>query len=266
MCEYLLDRAAKPDVNLARDSINSLPLETACELALMRRALEIDFLGIDGDLVSWSNKFSTLTEQKLWKLLERYPDWEKLLERIGEKYFIRFHPDVLDTEQPCMNTLGQLLLPTKTIRKDPEWLTIQRVDINSLCHWLYVAAAKKNTNFYKEGPDTSEFPVMLFCMRPEPGAPLGWITFIRSLNINYFNSCHRFSYWLIQHREALQARVPSLYDRLINEMLLMYRKVDIKNAINGILVQLRKMDGNPFDIEDTLFLTDSDLLEQDFSE
>lgn len=254
VCELLLDGEARPDVSLSRNSINGLPLETACELAIIRQAMRIKGFALHFLPVK---PLSVLTERTLQELLEKNPRWEEGLQHIEEMYFTFFQPDCFDPDSSHISVSGQLILSSDLKREIKKLGIWDGGDIEgSLFDWILVAAIKRHTDIFKTGPDTSKMPALLFCMRPNPDGPLGYIG--RSHLLNYYNSCHRFSRWLIGQQEAMQLGHPTLYDRLITKMILGGSREEVMQAVNDILTQLRGLKGNPYDVSDALFLQNSD--------
>lgn len=256
--EVLLDGSARPDVCLSRDSIQTFPLETQCELEIMRHNRVPD--PYSRKLLFPPPLLSALTEQKLQDLLEKHPYWEYCLQNTDQYHYHFFSPDIGKKDSLCMNVSGKFIrcsdVYQSMCQRDNQ--DFEYMFINSLYNWIWIAAAKRHTNIYKDGPDTSQCPAILFCARPEPNGPLGYITVSRI--INYFNSCHRFSRWFIQYQEALQAQLPSIYNRLLHTMIYDSDPQKIVESINGLLHTLQGLSGNPYGVSNVLFLEDSDLV------
>lgn len=256
VCELLLGGTAQLDVCLSRDFINSISLETECELTILQQA--VTSFTSRFHFNSSLRQFSALTERVLQKLLEKHPRWETYLQDVETRSHFLFTPDCIDEPSFEMNLSSQLnTFSDSEIMIDKKILRVARfVDLKQLYDWIWIAAVKRHTTIYSAGPDTSDFPAPLFCMKPMPDGPLGYIE--KNSYLNYYNSCHRFSRWLIQHQAALQTQKPSVYHQLINNMLFAMDSVALMNFINDVLVQLKGIAGNPFDISDRLFLKEAD--------
>lgn len=105
--------------------------------------------------------------------------------------------------------------------------------------------------------DLEEFPVILFFHPKEKNAVLGRIG---GLNINYYNQEHRFSMWLIKNRKELQDKVPGMYNNILMTMLFDEEISVIVKDLNDILDRLKQFPGNPFNISQELYLSESDFI------
>ena len=102
-----------------------------------------------------------------------------------------------------------------------------------------------------------EFPVILFFHPMEMKTVLGRIG---GLNINYYNQEHRFSMWLIKNRKELQDKVPGMYNNILTTMILEDEISVIVKELNDILGHLKQFPGNPFNISEELYLSESDFI------
>ena len=106
-----------------------------------------------------------------------------------------------------------------------------------------------------DNSDNIKFPVELFFHPTGKESPL-CITNIK--RINYYNQEHEFSRWLIEKREELQEKVPGIYSSMLATMILEKHAGVIISSINTILDKLKNFFGNPFGVDDTLYLSESD--------
>lgn len=67
-----------------------------------------------------------------------------------------------------------------------------------------------------------------------------------------------FSRWLIEKREELQEKIPSIYTSVLATIILEKHAGVIISSINTILDKLKNFFGNPFGVDDTLYLSESD--------
>ena len=263
---FLLDGSYRPEVCLSRNSITRLPLEAACDLAILQKVM---YYETGGDFHSTPEflhtaMFPELTEQRMLPLLDKHPDWEKWLKYIGEDYCISACSDSFNGELHEVSISQSMIIFSKfsqMIESTIVGLGIFIIDF--LYDWIWMTLVKRYTDFYEGAPDTSKFPVVLFCMPPIPDAPLGMIRSSRRLN--YYNSCHHFSRWLIQYQDVLQTQTPTLYTRLINTMIWSESYLQVIKSINETLTSLRMIDGNPFGVTDTLFIKESDFVNEEHS-
>lgn len=103
-----------------------------------------------------------------------------------------------------------------------------------------------------------DFPVILFFHPKEKNTVLGRIS---GFNINYYNQEHRFSMWLIKNRKELQDKVPGMYNNILTTMIFEAEISVIIKDLNDILGRLKQFPGNPFNISEKLYLSESDFIE-----
>lgn len=235
----LLRDAYCPEVDLARDSIKRVPLETACDLCIIQHALMKSHpQQMDHKLLQINQ---LVTEQELQHILRAHPVWQKQLINIEE--------------------LQQQIKPDSILHL--------KHFVNSLYDYLYLAVLKKHFTVYfdvsnKKAPyitqepadnSTSFFPVTMFFKSKNENEPLG--RFYPS-QINYYNQDHPFSKWLIKNQEMLQKQVPSVYNNLLEIMVLSSKPSEIIEKVNSLLRMLRNFNNNLFEVSDTLFLNKGD--------
>lgn len=244
----LLRKSYCPEMDLARGSISRLPLETVCELSLAQHALykrKPCFALIHKDF--FNNQFAFVSECDLQHILSTHPVWQK-----------------------------QLLLNNVPI---PEWnqqiqpglqVRIPRIEKDSAYDYLRLAAIKERYAVYFDtsspktlfitleptDESTSSFPVTMFYKAQRNNAPLGNINL---RGINYYNADHEFSKWLIANRKSLQEQVPSIYDNLLEVMILCCDPSKIIETVNKLLGLLKSYHNNSFGVTDSLLLRDEDL-------
>ena len=113
---------------------------------------------------------------------------------------------------------------------------------------------------------TLDFPPQMFFApaQPTPRQCLGCV----KKNVvfppyNYYDPNHAFSKWLIANREAMlkDRRSARIFNRLLEEMLTEDTAADVAKAIQYALEDLQSLPGNPFHIDRTLYVAETDLLE-----
>ena len=211
----LLREEFLPRVNMARNEITGIPTEAACCMAMA---------GLEA--VVPGNRWELATERELWAILDRHPDWGRLLQ--------------------AEESLGRWGSSPRTTLWLAHWKRQCRVSFRRQEHTLYADT--------EESPDgrTVDFPAAMFC-ELERG-----VWFYTWMSDSRYNSSHPFSRWLIEHRAALVEQVPNLYDTMIKTMMLAGNREKIREVLNISLELLRKMEGNPFQVPADLVLTEKD--------
>lgn len=256
-------------VNLARDTISNLPLETACDLSLMLHKMPQK---------RWSEppllrpeKYAFPTARELQQLLQEHPTWgkqlqqrsfawgERLEENGGPSAIIHISPPyVFDFPKQCFCKFDgfSIMLTDKK-----EWQSVRDFNRESLHDWLWLTTLKNfsSTDGEKDS-DIANYPVILFLLPPSREGPLGYIT--SSHNLNYYNREHCFSRWLIRHRENLQKHCLDIYNRLIYSMIQSNSKAEIIEIINHALTLLKNFQHNLFEVSDAMLLEPKDLVEK----
>ena len=183
----LLSGVNCPGVNLARNMITSLPLETSGNLVRISNILNnqnwFPYYYSNTDPLD-DKSFSLLETWQFWKILEKYPDWENQ---------IQIRLDFLPEERVPLPELERML-------KNKEEVMVDEVYRNSY-DLLCLAALKRHftvwIDFSKHGisnmtlksgkSDLEEFPVILFFHPKEKNTVLGRIS---DFSINYYNQEH----------------------------------------------------------------------------
>ena len=254
----LLSGVNCPGVNLARNVITSLPLETFCNLVRIREILNEgkcfrEYYSLNPGFLE--DKSFTLTEAwQFWTILEKHPDWEDQLQ---------IRTDFLSKESVSLSEVEKMLRKKEELIVDE----VSRDSYNLLC----LAALKRRFTVWiefsndwdvrmilKSGKsDLGEFPVILFFHLKEMNTVLGRI---KVLGINYYNQEHRFSLWLIKNRKDLQDKVPGMYNNILTTMIFEAKISVIVKDLNDILDRLKQFPGNPFNISRELYLSESDFI------
>ena len=185
----LLSGVNCPGVNLARNRITSLPLETLYYLVRIREILNYKKWGryvvrfINPEVVD--DKIYALTEAWQFRsILEKHPDWEDQ---------IQIRTDSFSEENVSVSELERILKKKEEVMVDG----VYRNSYDLLC----LAALKRHftvwIDFSKHGisnmtlksgkSDLEEFPVILFFHPKEKNTVLGRIS---DFSINYYNQEH----------------------------------------------------------------------------
>lgn len=253
----LLSGVNCPGVNMARNIITSLPLETFCNLVRIRDILnDWNWLRYYSNTGLLDDKSFALTEAWRYRsILERHPDWEDQ---------IQIRTDILSEERVSLSELEGML-------KNKEEVMVDEVNRNPY-DLLCLAALKRRFTVWidfsnncdgrmilKSGKShLEEFPVILFFHPMEMKTVfLGRISIV---TINYYNQEHRFSMWLIKNRKELQDKVPGMYNNILTTMILETEISVIVKELNDILERLKQFPGNPFNISRELYLSEGDFI------
>ena len=240
----LLHQDFVPQVNVARNKVVSLPLETLCCMNSVLRLWEKDNL-----LGYMTNKDCLLaTERELWDILEKHPAWKDCLDACEEVYLEHYESKYF----------VWMLLQVAAWKKKSGvrwcWKTSEEVQENDGENRAEYGAHRDEIVLKKdEEPsdyETADFPALIF------------VSIDSTMDKQYTYYGHFVSYnrtaplsrWLIEKREMLMQRVPDVYDQLIRNMMLKSPQKSIPQAVNAILSYLRSFDHNTFEIHDGLFL------------
>lgn len=248
-----------PEVNIARDSIRSLPLGAILDIERIERALGHGH----GDGM-FSEKYEFYTEKEYEEFLIENSIWESRITFSGV-------------------TVSDLIVqPGET----KEVSLIEYCDRPVTVSWFCaLAILKKHFTVYNNesksknmdyvthdsviiGPKKADeklldFPVHLFYHFPDNENSI--------LIKNHFgcNIAHRFSQWLIKNQKVIKEKTPGLYYDLIQKMTelnYLYKythlasRQEIINYINQFLLQIKEH--NIIVVDDDLFINESDIIWQ----
>lgn len=247
----LLQQRYRPEVNLARDTISELPLEALAALSVLQRKLGLDYWYGDQPEAFQASRFCLKTEEELWTLLEE----ESALK------------DELRLGSHTLCEAAELLGQGKVVE-------LSSVSRKSLYDMLCLAAAKKlgtvfrNTKAYSdiyfrrgtEVNSTTSFPVSLFIAWEGDGTPFAEVGSYWNSRINSYNPEHPVFQWLIGHQQELMEKVPGIYNTLLEDMITATDSKKLCEKLNDGLKRLQNIPGNPYEVNDSLFLKESDFV------
>lgn len=247
----LLQQRYRPEINLARDKISELPLEAMAVLSVLQRKL-----GFDYEYGYWPQAFQTSrfclkTEEELQTLLEEEPALK----------------DELQLDSYTLREKAELLGQGKVV-------TLSRISKNSLYDMLCLTAAKKlgtvfrNTKSYSKIKlcsgikvnSTTSFPTSLFIAWKRSSAPFASVGNYWGSEVNFYNPEHPVSKWLIGHQRILIEKVPGIYNTLLEDMIMITDSEKLCEKLNDDLRRLQSIPGNPYEVNDGLFLKESDFI------
>ena len=244
----LLQQRYRPEVNLARDMISELSLEALAVLSILQRKIGLGYGYGNQPEAFQASRFCLKTEEELRTLLEEEPALK----------------DELRLDSHTLREAAELLGQGKVVE-------LSSVSKNSLYDMLCLAAAKKlgtvfrNTkDYYKiclcsgtEVNSTTSFPVSLFIAWKGGSASFAKISYSY---INFYNPEHPVSQWLIGHQQELMEKVPGIYNTLLEDMITATDSKKLSENLNDGLRRLQNISGNPYEVNDSLFLKESDFV------
>lgn len=234
-----------PEVDLARTVVSRMPLEAACNLALVWNEIDTSCI----DVPEWlsARPFALLPELEWREMLAKHPAWMEQ---------VRFRDHTF---------------------ADLQKMTADKVEVASfyidfIYSILCLAALKLRFSVYKdtakdgnpyitgESADNKllDFPPTLFFKSPEEGGPLVYTVSFVARMFRYYNQDHHFSQWLIKNGKELREQVPGIYNHLLKIMILERNKDELRLRVNGLLDRLRMYNNNHFHVSDELRLKESD--------
>ena len=267
---------------------------TSCNLVRMKRKLpelSYDMRVMPEPLKI--KKFALIAEERLDDVLRRHPEWEKAIRAdVADSYHAacilsEIEKNIMFEDE---NGIGECEIELEQITQGsndaPSYSDMEKdaqkglqLDImdfgNNLYDYLCLTILKRNFTVYKnfkdgssrpsftlkhDNSDNMKFPVEPFFYPTEKNPPL---CVIKELYINYYNHEHVFSRWLIEKREELQEKIPSIYNSILATMILEKYAGVIISSINTILDKLKNFWGNPLGVDDTLYLSKSDFTVED---
>lgn len=247
----LLQQRYRPEVNLARDTISELSLKALAVLSVLQRKLGLNYGYGNQPEAFQASRFCLKTEEELWALLEEEP---------ALKDELRFGSHTL-----CETV--ELLGQGKVVE-------LSNISKNSLHSVLCLAAAKKlgtvfrNPKSYsriylcsgREVNSTTSFPASLFIAWKGDSAPFTEIRNHWTHHINFYNPEHPVSQWLIRHQQELMEKVPGIYNTLLEDMITTTDSKKLCEKLNDGLRRLQSIPANPYEVNDSLFLKESDFV------
>lgn len=253
----------RPQMDVSRDGIRELPLETACDLDFIKKQLAAEGFEIYSNS---SNKQMNLPMKEYKSLLYWRPDLEKNL-TISTKY-----GNLSSQELTEMLSKKHIIELTKKpqIANEDYWYRK-----SSLYDYLLIAYLK---NTFSIRCSISKYDSKIFIIPKEPNEniceeifPANY--FVKALDntatkalttknsfCRYcFNGDHKLSIFLLENGEKLKKHVPGILSEILRA-LCNDENTELVSNINNMLFHLRSLHNAPFKITDDLFLSESDLV------
>ena len=247
----LLQQRYRPEINLARDTISELPLKALAVLSVLQRKLGFAYGYGNRPEAFQASRFCLKTEEELQALLEEDSALKDEL-RLGSH---------------TLREAAELL-------RQGEVVELSRVSKNSLYDMLCLTAAKKLGTVFRhpksysemglcsrtEVNSTASFPASLFIAWKGSSTLFAKTEDFWDALINSYNPEHPVSQWLIGHQRELMEKVPGIYNTLLKDMIMVIDKGKLCEKLNDNLRRLQSIPGNPYEVNDSLFLKESDFV------
>jgi hypothetical protein len=266
----LLKDKYRPEVDISRDAIKRLNLETASELTLMTkraqnvgRKLKLEMNNFDDagypyikmkTWISFIKKNPEILKSLCFNTSKGSFDIEELRVQLKNEKQIEIR------EWPCLNGNGyswsknsnNLLYSYLCVAA----LRLQfdiRVDIKGYNTKIHAGANKVDENF----ENLNELPISFFLEPLDKSNK--YLTNKSQYYRNACNSNHPLSSWIIEKQPLLEKRVPGILQEMLRA-LAEKEADDLISTINSLLDRLRALPGGLFTIHDNVYLDSKDLL------
>lgn len=253
----LLKDGYRPELDISRTKLRSLPLAAQLELAVLRREWELE---------GFSFEYGALGEMAFWRIpcskyhevLAQRPELEERL-RIGTDHgmvslkeipeLLRRFPEIKIQECPALHSSGTYY-SNRYLHEYCILACLRREYVvlgkdGSL--WLQPASAERSR-------DWEEFPPSFFL--PAEGKN-GKLTWKYPSWRHYCNEAHPLSIFLLRNRAWLEKHTPGLL-REIMETLAKNDSEKLIPRVNRCLERLREFPGEKPQLPDGAFLTEED--------
>lgn len=228
----LLSGDLRPAVSVARDRIRDLPIDAACEIALMVG-------GIYSHLVP--KGLRSYPASVFYAFLEKH---KRLYAEVSEGLF-----GSADNLFPANTTL--YYIQVADMKKRGIAFVINE-------NGEFIIECDGGSGFDAEGA----FPLTLFADRFDAKC-LG-IIYEFGRDLNSFSRFHPFSQWLIDNRGLLQKDAPTVYNRIIGAMVESRVPNELTLTLNTMLDQLGRLPNNPFNVPHNLRIKDGEIITYDY--
>ena len=258
----------RPVINLSRDKIEELNLETACALGILEETVPSGVLDDRYDNLIRKKSYSYISLKRYRKTLEAHPEWETMLRFDTEAG--KMTAEELESK---IDKEGEFILnsPRKYSEKKLYFelcfaylksnytLYLNCAEAPSLFSSpeTFTVAKKKAENEMKE----AELPP-LFCFHFSENEPT-YDDVKKCIKANGFcNKEHRLVKFLEKNSKVLEDKVPGLWNKILGALMQNERNTLVQE-VNLILDDLRKITDLGIYIPDSLYLTKTDIVEND---
>lgn len=256
----------RPWLDVARDGVRGLTLETACEMAIIGNRLAWQGFIIDTNFSELGGENYPYIVMKEYRILLR--------EREDLKKQLVFHTSegFLSSE----NLADQLLRTEKIVYEScPRLSNYWGAGRDNVYEYLCAAFLRKNymlqiqfedflskifiSKQTKEVPDVYQdlFPAFFFL--PEINNECSILTTTRSYTRYACNEYHRLSRFILKNGMNLKRYVPGIFRELLR-VLAEEDGDELIAGVNSLLESLRKYPGGLFEVSEELFISEKDLV------
>lgn len=257
----------RPYLDVARDGVRGLTLETASEIEIIRRNLKNRGLEINegssrlregnysyitmSDYCKLLNEREDLTKQLVFETNEGLLSNESLANKLLEEEMIEYQscPEIFNETSWIKNTNLYEYLCAAFLRKN----YLLQIDINSYRCRVYISRKEKElSEDYKK-----LFPACFFL--PDLNKNCTILTTRNIIGRYACNEYHRLSQFILKNGIELNKYVPGVFRELLR-ILAEENGDKLINNINSLMEDLRKYPGGLFEISEELFLSEKDLI------
>lgn len=257
----------RPYLDVARDGVRGLTLETASEIEIIRYGLVQQGFKIHATFSELREaNYPFITMNDYCKLLCRRSDLTKqLVFRTSEGYLSNENltNTLLQKEKIIYNSCPNIsyILSWEKNRNLYEYLCAAFLRENYL---LQVQFASYNSEVFisKQKKEISDdyknlFPACFFL--PEINNNCDILTTESNYERHACNEYHRLSQYILKNGIELKRYVPGIFRELLR-ILAQEERDELIDGINSLLESLRKFPGGLFEVSDELFLSEKDLI------
>lgn len=264
----LLRDRYRPDIDLSRNTIRALPLEAACDLALIRSELQREGYEVESD---WERSaprehLRLVPASAFDALLRARPDFTERIQfamkagtfsldqlkmqvESGRSFRLQLKQFLFSQYTPNLSLLYKTL-QLACLRREFK-LQMRSMQLGS-DKWQFLLLCPGHP--VELGKGEALFPVAMFLPSAQPNAKLT----VKENSYRVYNSDHRLSRFLLGNAPTLHQRCPEILREFTRALL--DESDNLVETVNRLLTLLRELPGAPVRVPDDLFLTDDDLL------
>lgn len=257
----------RPYLDVARDGVRGLTLETASEIEIIRYGLAQQGFKIDGTFSELREEnYPYITMHEYCKLLCERSDLTKQLVFGTSEGFLSnedLADHLLQKEKIIYNSCPEISNKSSWKKNDNlyEYLCAAFLRENYLLQ-VQFASYSSQVFISKQKEEISDeykrlFPACFFL--PEINNNCDILTTKRTYNRYACNEYHRLSQYILKNGIKLMRYVPGIFRELLR-VLAEEEEDQLIDSINGLLESLRKFPGGLFEVSDELFLSKKDLI------
>lgn len=253
----------RPMINLSRNYIEQLNLETACALRILDEIVPEGVL--DANIYIMTNTIcSYISMKSYWQLFTDYPEWEEVLKFDAEEGKITAEElkRMIDEKGVCV--LNFMRAPSATdlyselcfayLKNNYTLYLNYEKATRSVVDWGTFTVIKKKAG---DERDDAVFPPS-FCFELSEDE-VNYDMVKNRIKINgYCNKEHRLVKFLGKNSKVLEDKVPVLWNKMLSILTLKYGTA-LVGEVNLILNDLRKITDLKISIPDHLFLSEDDV-------